>query len=141
MDIPSASPFLLEVEAATGHVEDDPKQAYWGEVNEQGNNVVRQEVVEFTPPQDKPAQARVPKARDIPNKVVLNTTGAHCERWQQATSKELNCLKTAWTEPTPEFRSRYSAAKKNLCVPDCRRRIQSKTKHLSSKPLVAVHAP
>ena len=46
-----ASPFLIEVEAATRHVEDDPKQAYWGEVNEQGNNLISQEIAAFIPPQ------------------------------------------------------------------------------------------
>ena len=76
----------MEVESAAVHVEDDPKQAYWGEANEQGNDVVRQEVVEFNHPQDKPAQARnaltktVPKARISPNNVVMNTTGEQCDR-------------------------------------------------------------
>ena len=72
---------------------------------------------------DKPAQARdaltttVPKARIIPNKVLVNTTGARYERWKQATSKELHAfLKTAWKGPTQELRSRYFAAKKKVVM-------------------------
>ena len=48
----------------------------------------------LNPPQDKPAQARaaltktVRKARIISNKVVMTTTGAHYERWKQASAKE-----------------------------------------------------
>ena len=64
----------------------------------------------FQPPTDQPVQARdslaktVPKARIIPNKVVMKTSGAQYERWKQATSKELQAfLKTAWKEPTPEL--------------------------------------
>ena len=63
------------------------------------------EVLEHTPG-EKPAQAdaltkTLPKARVIPNKVVMITTGAQYERWRQATFKELQeLLKTAWKEPT-----------------------------------------
>ena len=85
-----SSLFIMEVEGAAVHVEDDSRQAHWGEVTEQGNDVVRQEVVEFNSPPDKPAnsppdkpaQARDaltktgPKARIIPNKVIMNTAGA-----------------------------------------------------------------
>ena len=85
--------------------------------------MVRPEVVDFLPPQDKPVQARdalsktVPKARVIPKGVVMSTTGAQYERWQQATSKELQAfLKTAWKEPTPELRARYFAAKKKVVM-------------------------
>ena len=47
-----------------------------------------------------------PKARVIPNSVVMTTSGAQYERWKQATSKELQAfLKTAWKEPTPELRA------------------------------------
>ena len=52
---------------------DDTILACWGDVNEPGNDIVRQDVVEFVPPADKPAQSRdaltkiVPKARIIPN--------------------------------------------------------------------------
>ena len=70
---------------------------------------------------DQPAQARdsliktVPKARIIPNRVVVNTSGAQYERWEQTTSKELQAfLKTVWKEPTPELRARYFAAKKKV---------------------------
>ena len=61
-------------------VAEDVKQASWGEVIEPANGIVRTEVVEFNPPQDKPVQARealtkiVPKARVIPNKIVMTTT-------------------------------------------------------------------
>ena len=117
------SPFIAEVEGATIHLEDDHRQACWGEVSEPGNDIVRQEVVEFAPPMDKPAQARdtltktVPKARFIPNKVVVNTTGAHYERWKQATAKELQAFfKAAWKEPTQELWSRYFAVKKKVVM-------------------------
>ena len=83
------SPFIAEVESATAAVEDDAKQEFWGEITEPGNDVVRTEVVEVNPPQHMPAQAQdalaktVPKARIIPNKVVMTTTGAQYGRWKQ----------------------------------------------------------
>ena len=84
---------------------DDTRIAYWGEVAEPGNDVVRPEVVDFLPP-DVPVQVRdaltktVPKARLI-HRVEMSTTGAQYERWKQATSKELQAfLKTVWKEPT-----------------------------------------
>ena len=52
-----SSPFTAEVESATATVSEDAKQAFWGEVTEPGNDIVRTEVVEFNPPQCKPAQA------------------------------------------------------------------------------------
>ena len=117
-----SSLFIAEVESATVHV-DDEKQALRGEVSEPSNIIIRTEVVDFTPPQDQPAQARdaltktVPKARIIPNKVVMNTTGAQYERWKRATAKELQAfLKTAWKEPTPELLARYFAAKKKIVM-------------------------
>ena len=59
----------------------------------------------------------VPKARIIPNKVVMNTSGAQYDRRKQATSNELQAfLKIAWKEPTPEFRARYFAAKKKVVM-------------------------
>ena len=71
-------------------------------------------VVELLPAPDKPVQARDvltktgPKARVIPNRVVVSTAGAQCDRWKQATLKKLQAfLKTAWKEPTPELRARY----------------------------------
>ena len=79
-------------------------------VNETGNNVVRQEIVEFEPPPDMLAQARdaltktAPKARIIPNKVAMSTTRAQYERWKQATGKELrafrDCLEGAYSRTT-----------------------------------------
>ena len=43
----------MEVENAAVHVEDASRQACWGEVTQQGNDVVRQEVVELNrPPPD-----------------------------------------------------------------------------------------
>ena len=53
-----------------------------------------QEVLDFVRPTHQPDQLRtsltktVPKARIIPNKVVMQTTGDQYERWKQAMSKE-----------------------------------------------------
>ena len=72
--------------------------AYWGDVNEAGNDQVRQEVLDFVCPTHQPEQLRtsltktVPKARVIPNKVVMQTKGVQYERWKQATSKELQAF-------------------------------------------------
>ena len=73
---------------------------------------VRQEVLDFVCPTQQPEQLRssltktVPKARIIPNKVVMQTKGDQYERWKQATAKELHAfLKTAWKEPTPETKA------------------------------------
>ena len=50
------------------------------DVTEPDNDVVRLEVAEFTPPKDKPVQARdaltktIPKAHIVPNKVITTTT-------------------------------------------------------------------
>ena len=94
-----------------------------GEISVNRNDIVRKEVLEFTPPGDKPAQARdaltktVPKARITPNKIVMHATGAQYERWKRAASTERNAfLKTAWKEPTPELRSRYFAAKRKVVM-------------------------
>ena len=80
--------------------------AYWGDVTEEGSDHVRQEVLDFVCPTQQPEQLRtsltktVPKARIIPNKVVMQTKGDQYERWKQATAKELHAfLKTAWKEP------------------------------------------
>ena len=60
--------------------------AYWGDVNETGNDQVRQEVLDFVCPTHQPEQLRdsltktVPKARIIPNKVVTQTKGDQYER-------------------------------------------------------------
>ena len=57
------------------------------------------------------------KARVIPNKVVMQTTGDQYERWKQATSKELNAfLKTAWKEPTAETKAKYFAKKQKVVM-------------------------
>ena len=90
-----SSSSLAEVKSAATDDGDDTRIAYWGEFTGPGNNVVRPEVVDFLPPPDKPVQVcdaltkTVPKARVIPNRVVMSTTGAQYERWKQATSKEL----------------------------------------------------
>ena len=107
-----SSPFVSEfVEAKSAD-----SFAYWGDVNEDGNNHVRQEVLDFVCPAQQPEQLRtslsltktVPKARIIPNKVVMQTKGDQYERWKQATAKELQAfLKSAWKEPTAETRARY----------------------------------
>ena len=96
--------------------------AYWGDVNEVGNDHVRQEVLDFVCPAQQPEQLRdsltktVLKARIIPNKVVMQTTGDQYERWKQATSKELNAFKTAWKEPTAETKARYFAKKQKVVM-------------------------
>ena len=61
---------------------------------------------------------RLPRlARILPSLVVMSTTGAQYDRWKQATSKQLQAfLKIAWKEPTPELRTRYSAAKKKMVM-------------------------
>ena len=74
--------------------------AYWGDVNEAGNDQARQEVLDFkfVCPTHQPEQLRtsltktVPKARIIPNKIVMQTKGDQYERWKQATSKELQAF-------------------------------------------------
>ena len=59
----------------------------------------------------------VRKARILPNRVVMNTSGAQYDRWKQATSKELQAfLKTALKEPTPEVRSQYFGSKKKVVM-------------------------
>ena len=50
-----SSPFIAEVESATAYLEDEHRQAYWGEVNEPEKILCDKR---FIPPQDKPAQAR-----------------------------------------------------------------------------------
>ena len=97
--------------------------AYWGDVNEAGNDQVRQEVLDFVCPTHQADQLRtsltktVPKARIIPNKVVMQTKGDQYERWKQATSKELQAfLKTAWKEPTAETKARYLAKKQKVVM-------------------------
>ena len=75
-----------------------PPTAYWGEASDPANAVVRPEVVVFEPPVDQPTQAwdsltkTVPKTRNIPNRVVMNTSGAQYDRWKQATCKELQAF-------------------------------------------------
>ena len=96
-----SSPFVSEfAEAKSAN-----SFAYWGDVTEEGNNHVRQEVLDFVCPTQQPEQLRtsltktVPKARIIPNKAVMLTKGDQYERWKQATAKELHAfLKTAWKE-------------------------------------------
>ena len=97
--------------------------ACWGDVNDVGNDLVRQEVLDFGCPAHQPEQLRdsltktVPKARVIPNKVVMQTTGDQYERWKQAKFKELQAfLKTAWKEPTAEIKARYFAKKQKVVM-------------------------
>ena len=96
-DCSCSSPFVSEVKADSTVPAEEPI-AYWGEATDPGNAVVRPEVVAFQPPADQPTQARdsltktVPKARIIPNRVVMTTSGAQYERWKQATSKELQAF-------------------------------------------------
>ena len=88
-----------------------------------GTDHVRQEVLDFVCPTQQPEQLRtsltktVPKARIIPNKVVMQTKGDQYERWKQATAKELHAfLKTAWKEPTAETKARYFAKKQKVVM-------------------------
>ena len=114
-----SSPFMSEFADA----KTTDSFAYWGDVNEAGNDHVRQEVLDFVCPTHQPDQLRtsltktVPKARIIPNKVVMQTKGDQYERWKQATSKELQAfLKTAWKEPTAETKARYFARKQKVVM-------------------------
>ena len=114
-----SSPFMSEF----ADVKTIDSFAYWGDVNEADNDHVRQEVLDFVCPTHQPDQLRtsltktVPKARIIPNKVVMQTKGDQYERWKQATSKELQAfLKTAWKEPTAETKARYFARKQKVVM-------------------------
>ena len=84
-----SSPFLSEITDAKNADARLTSYAYWGDVNEVGNDHVRQEVFDFVCPAQQPEQLRdsltktVPKARIIPNKVVMQTTGDQYERWKQ----------------------------------------------------------
>ena len=116
------SPFVAEIMPNSSVLAEEPTP-YWGEATEPANAVVRPEVVVVQPPVDQPTQVRdsltktVPKARIIPNRIVMSTSGAQYDRWKQATSKELQAfLKTAWKEPTPEVPSRYFASKKKVVM-------------------------
>ena len=104
------SPFVAEIKPDSSDRAEEP-EACWGEATDPANAVQRPEVLVFQPPVNQHMHVRdsitktVPKARIIPNRIVMSTTGAQCERWTQATQKELQAfLKTAWTEPTPELR-------------------------------------
>ena len=118
-----SSPFLSEIADAKNADVQASSHAYWGDVNEVGNDHVRQEVLDFVCPAQQPEQLRdsltktVPKARIIPNKVVMQTTEDQYERWKQATSKELHAfLKIAWKEPTAETKARYFAKKQKVVM-------------------------
>ena len=101
-----SSPFLSEIADAKNVDTQLNSYAYWGDVNEVGNDHVRQEVLDFVCPAQQPEQLRdsltktIPKARIIPNKVVMQTTGDQYERWKQATSKELERLSQDCVERT-----------------------------------------
>ena len=117
-----SSPFVAEIKTDSSDLPEE-LTAYWGEATDPANAVVRPEVVVFQPPVDKPVQVQdsltktVPKARILPNRVVMSTSGAQYDRWKQATQKELQAiLKTAWKEPTPELRARYFASKKKVVM-------------------------
>ena len=133
------SPFVAETQPDSSVLAEEPT-AYWGEATDPANAVVRPEVVVFQPPVEQLVQARasltdtVPKARVIPNRIVMSTSGAQYDRWKQATRKELQAfLKTAWKEPTPELRSRYFASKKKV-VMQFSVRAQPGFRHFPSQP-------
>ena len=92
-----SSPFLTEVKEEATDQAGEQKVAFGAEATDPSSDIVRPEVVEFQLPADQPVQGRdsltktVPKAI-VPNKVVLNTSGAQYERWKQATSKELQAF-------------------------------------------------
>ena len=77
-----SSPFVSEIKPDLLVLAEEPT-AYWGEATHPTNAVVRPEVVVSQPPVDQPTQARdsltktVPKARIIPNRVVMTTSGAN----------------------------------------------------------------
>ena len=114
-----SSPFVSAVKAQSTVIAEEPI-VYWGEATDPGNAVVRPEVVAFQLPANLPTQVRdsltktFPKARIIPNRVVMTTSGAQCDRWKQATSKELQAFLKSWKEPTPELRARCFANKKKV---------------------------
>ena len=96
------SPFVAEIKPDSSDPAEE-QESYWGEATDSANAVQRPEVLLFQPPVDQPMQVRdsltktVPKARIIPNRIVMSTTGAQRDRWKQATQKELQAfLKTAW---------------------------------------------
>ena len=116
------SPFVAEIKPDSSDLLEE-LTAYWGEAMDPANAVLRPEVVVFQRPVDQPVQVRdsltntVPKARIIPNRIVMSTSGAQYDRWKHATQKGLQAfLKTAWKEPTPELRARYFASKKKKVV-------------------------
>ena len=103
--------------------EEEQEDTFAERAFEVGNDHVRHEELDFVCPAQQPEQLRdsltktVPKARIIPNKVVMQTTRDPYERWKQATSKELNAfLKTAWKEPTAETKARYFAKKQKVVM-------------------------
>ena len=116
------SPFVAEIKPDSSDPAEEPL-AYWGEETDPANAVQRPEVLVIQPPVDQPMQVRdsltktVPKARIIPNRIVMSTSGAQYDRWKQASQKELQAfLKTAWKEPAPELRARYFANKKKVVM-------------------------
>ena len=114
-------PHLLSLKPDSSDLAEEPI-AYWGEAIDPANAVQRPEVLTFQPPVDQPfhvrdALTKTPKARIIPNRVVMSTSGAQYDRWKQATQKELQAfLKTAWKEPTPELRAQYFSNKKKVVI-------------------------
>ena len=80
------SPFVAEIKPDSSDLAEE-HTAYWGEATDPANAVVRPEVVVFQPPVDQPMQVRnsltktVRKARIIPNRVVMSTSG--CKRFSR----------------------------------------------------------
>ena len=71
-----SSPFLVEAQSEATEDKEETRIAYWGEVTEPGNDVVRPEVLHIFPPKDQPAQARDALTKTVPEaRVIPNTTG------------------------------------------------------------------
>ena len=90
-----SSPFVSEFADA----KNVDSYAYWGDVNEAGNYQVRQEVLDFVCPTHQPEQLRnsltktVPKARIIPNKVVMQTKSPRATNTRDGSKQRLRSFK------------------------------------------------
>ena len=96
-------------------------EAYWGEVTEPDNYVVKQEALTCVRPAALPSKIlkaltqMVPKTKIIPNKTVTQATGDQYERWKRATENELQAfLKGTWKTPTDQMQAKCFAAKRKV---------------------------
>ena len=115
----NSSPFLSEIADAKNVDTQFKSYAYWGDVNEVGNDHVRQEVLDFVCPAQQPEQLRNSLTKTIPK--ARSRTRLLCRpretNMSEATSKELSAfLKTAWKEPTAETKAKYFAKKQKVVM-------------------------